>query len=396
MILSELLLEIESVTDMDLERAAAVGRAYDVDPELRPLRVGGDPARTKVEGSLEELILRTGLPISWLTVRTNSRKEGFEGGEIVLRPGRGGYIGWPNDDGTKRFTLVPNKVDAGFLRSWTDAEPNRLNRVAALFARLCEGIDACYGIATVLPRKRAMPPADLGLGDVGWMNFFGPAFVERFPRLLQADADVTRVANGGVVIRIADAPWQMDDAAKQPVVDAVGWDAILRTWGPGIPKGVHVPSYEDHMRHSPGTMEMPWVRGEIERDAARAERTRERRYASARKRRLRVQEGRTDLRPVRRDEEWSTSFDADDWRSFGKRLFRRLGGELAGPIGKALLEEIATAPVNLEESVVLAADIGPVEVRWFIDDVDTVDIYFFGSSELTAMVGSVHEAWSEG
>ena len=70
-----------------------------------------------MEGSLEELILRTGLPISWLTVRTNSRKDGFEGGEIVLRPGRGGYIGWPNDDETKRFTLMPNKVDAGFLRS---------------------------------------------------------------------------------------------------------------------------------------------------------------------------------------------------------------------------------------------------------------------------------------
>jgi hypothetical protein len=39
-ILSELLLEIESVADMNLDRAAAVGRAYDQDPELRPLRVG--------------------------------------------------------------------------------------------------------------------------------------------------------------------------------------------------------------------------------------------------------------------------------------------------------------------------------------------------------------------
>ena len=40
--MTDLLLEIESVTDMDLERAALVGRAYDAEPELRQVRVGGD------------------------------------------------------------------------------------------------------------------------------------------------------------------------------------------------------------------------------------------------------------------------------------------------------------------------------------------------------------------
>jgi hypothetical protein len=393
--IAELLLEIESVTDMDLERAAAVGRAYDADPELRPVRVGGDPARTRVEGSLEALVRRTGLPISWLTQRVNTRQE-FEGGEIVLRPGRGGYTAWDEADGSRTFLLAPNKVDHSVLRSWADGEPGRLDRVADLFTRLCEAMDACYGAATLLPRKRALPPVDMGLGDIGWLNFFGPAFVERWPALESTGLPTTKVANGGVVLRIADEPWAIDDAARQPVIDAVGWDALLRTWGPGTPRGLHVPSYEEHMRHSPGTMEMPWVRGEIERAADRAERTRERRYASARKRRMRAQEGRPDLPPVTRPAEWSTSFDADDWRSFGKRLFRRLGGELAGPLGNALLEEIASAPVNLEESIVLAAEAGPVDVRWFIDDVDTVDIYFFGSSEVTTLVASVHEAWGEG
>ena len=395
MILSELLLEIESVTDMTLERAAAVGRAYDEDPELRPVRVGGDPARIKVEGSLEELISRTGLPISWLTQRVNTRQE-FEGGEIVLRPGRGGYMAWDEADGSRRFLLAPNKVDHGVLRSWADGEPGRLDRVADLFTRLCEAIDACYGAATLLPRKRALPPTDMGLGDIGWLNFFGPAFLERWPALRSTGLPTTNVANGGVVIRIAGEPWALDDAARQPVIDAVGWDALLRSWGPGTPRGIHVPSYEDHMRHSPGTMEMPWIKGEAERAAAKAERTQEHRYARARKRRLKAAEGRAELPPVPRDAEWSTSFDADDWRSFGKRLFRRLGGELAGPIGRALPEEIASAPINLEESIVLATDIGPVEVRWFIDDLDTVDIYFFGSAELIAVVSKIHEAWSEG
>ena len=393
--LAELELEIQSVADMDIERAAAVGRAYDADPELRPVRVGGDPARVKVEGSLEELIRETGLPISWLTVRVNTRQD-FAGGEIVLRPGRGGYIGWPNPDGTKDFSLVPNKVAQGILRSWVDAEPDRLDRVVGLFVRLCDAMDAAYGVATLLTRMRNVPTFDLGIGEIGWLNFYGPAFVERFPKLLATGADTTRTANGGVVIRVATLPWDVSDADRQRVLDALGPGGFVNSWGPGTPRGVHVPSYEDHMRHSPGSMEMPWVRGEIERDAARAEQTRERRYTAAQKRRMKAMDGRGGLPPARRDAEWSTSFDADDWRSFGKRLFRRLGGELAGPIGRALLEEIATAPVNLEESVVLAADIGPVEVRWFIDDVDTVDIYFFGSSELTALVAGVHEAWSEG
>jgi hypothetical protein len=391
--LSELSLQVVSVADMDVERAAAVGRAYDADPELRPVRVGGDPARVKVDGSLEELIRRTGLPIDWLTVRVNTRQD-FEGGEIVLRPRRGGYIAWPNSDGTKTFLLVPHKVAHGVLKSWVDAEPGRPDQIAGLFVRLCEAMDASYGVATLLTRIRNVPPMDVGVGEIGWLNFFGPAFVERFPALLNTGLATTGVANGGVVIRIADSPWDVDDGKRQAVIDAIGPAGFIRSWGPGTGRGVDVPSYEDHMRHSPGTMEMPWVRGEIERDAARAERTRERRYVRARRQREAAMSDRGDPGTVERENEWSTSFDGDDWLAFGRRLFRRLGGELAGPLGKALLVEIASAPLNLEESVAVATDVGPIEVRWFIDDVDTVDIYFFGPAELPALVNAVHERWA--
>jgi hypothetical protein len=149
------------------------------------------------------------------------------------------------------------------------------------------------------------------------------------------------------------------------------------------------------MRHSPGTMEMPWIKGEAERNAAQAERSRQRRHAAARTRRLKAMEGREELAAAGRAAEWSTSLDADDWRSFAPRLFRTLGGELAGPIGRALIGEIASAPLNAEESLVLSSLAGPVEVRWFIDDIDTVDIYFFGSPELQAMVEGVHATWSQ-
>ncbi len=236
----------------------------------------------------------------------------------------------------------------------------------------------------------------MGLGGVGWLNFFGPAFVGRWPALMSTGLPTTKVANGGVIVRIADEPWALDEAARQPVIDAMGWDALLSAWGPETPRGVYVPSYEDHMRHSPGTMEMPWVRGEAERDSARTERARERRYTAARKRRLKAMGGREELAPVSRTSEWSTSFDAEDWESFGRRLFRSLGGELAGPIGAALVGEIASAPLNAEESLVLSSQAGPVEVRWFIDDIDTVDIYLFGSDELQEAVEEVHAMWSEG
>jgi hypothetical protein len=140
---------------------------------------------------------------------------------------------------------------------------------------------------------------------------------------------------------------------------------------------------------------MPWVSGERDRAAAKAERSREKRYAGARKRREAAAGGREVPVQPARDAEWSTSFDADDWRSFGRRVFRRLGGELAGPIGKALIEEVASAPVNHEESLLVQTDVGPVEVHWFIDDVETVDVYFFGDVQLPPLIDAVYQAWSE-
>lgn len=393
--LPELALEVESVTDMDLDRAATVGRAFDADPELRPVRVGGDPARIKVDGSLEDLIRRTGLPIDWLTVRTNSRREGFDGGGLVLHPGRGGFSGTMQPDGTWQFLLVPHRAQADFLRPWLDRAEDRLDRVAGLFAQLCDAMDACYGIATVLPRARGLPPSDVELGDVGWLNFFGPAFVERWPRLADPSLAGRRTENGGVIIRIADSPWTIDADAKRAVMDVIGHEAFAEGPLPIRERGVRVPSYEDHMRFSPGTDEMPWVAWLRDRDEARDEATRRRRYASARKRRLAA--APDDQRPtVTREAEWSTSFDVDDWRAFAPVLFHRLGGELRGPLGKAIVDEAASAPHKHEESIAVSTDVGPVEMRWFINDIDTVDLYVVGPPTLPELIDRVHERWGEG
>ena len=48
-----LYLVLRSFADMTMDRARAVGRAFDAHPLLRPVKVGGDPARIGVGPSLE-------------------------------------------------------------------------------------------------------------------------------------------------------------------------------------------------------------------------------------------------------------------------------------------------------------------------------------------------------
>ena len=57
--------------------------------------------------------------------------------------------------------------------------------------------------------------------------------------------------------------------------------------------------------------------------------------------------------PVRGREEFSTNFDAADFRRFFQALAKRVGGDLAGKLGTALLAEIASAPVNTDRSYML-------------------------------------------
>ncbi len=390
----ELLIEIQSVADMDADRAALVGRAFDVDPELRPVRVGGDPARIRVEPSLEALVRRTGLPIDWLTVRTNSRRDGLECGEITLHAGRGGFVGMPGPDGAMQYSLLPHVTRAAFLRSWVDAGADHADRIAALFVRVCDAMDACYGVASELvPGRRGPPPVDVGIGEVGWLNGFGPAYLERWPALGDLPA-AARLANGGVVIRTGVTPWELDDAARRSIVDAIGPEAFRGEQGPYLRRGVRVPGYEHHMRFSPGTEVMPWETWLASRDAAKAERARERRYDSACRRRDVALASRERPALPARDAEWSSSFDVEDWRSFGRRLFRTLGGELAGPLHRALIDEATNAPVGTETSLVVDTALGVIELSWRVDDADTVDVYLFGPPELPPVIDAEYAAWS--
>lgn len=191
---------------MSTERALAVARVFDAYPYLRPRRVGGNPARIKVEPSMEAVVEAAGLPFEWLTVRRNEGSA-FEGGQIDLFPGRGGWTG-EQEDGEWTYSLTGHSIE----QSWeadTVAEPGATGAVATLFEGLVVAMDAAYGCVT----PGAWRPAPLNtfaeakLPAVFWLNYFGPAFVCARPELATVMGART-LRTGGALVRTTSEPWQ--------------------------------------------------------------------------------------------------------------------------------------------------------------------------------------------
>lgn len=394
-----LYLIIRSFADLTMDRALAVARAFDAHPPLRPVKVGGDPARIRVEPSLEALVAKHGLPIQWLTVRRNGRYPDFEGGEIDLMRGRGSWsgtppewaeeseIGGPNHLGKFVYHLAGHKIEQYWLAG-TLSEPGFVDLVAALFEGLVVAVDAAYGYVVAESRRPdGLPSAvDRQLPGVFWLNYFGPAFVNAH-RALEAVAGARRLATGGILVQTTEEPWQ-------PIVQGIPeWQLELRDlFGDEAfafvkPHNPGLPSIDEHVAASPGTMEMPWVA----HLATKAADDKVRKYAAAKKRMQAALVGRSS--PVLNGDviEWSTSFDLDDFPSFFAYLKRRLGGDLSSPLGNALRAVIANAPLDEEEGLLLDTKFGTVRLVWFIDDVETIDLYVFGP----AAVRTVCDAWFE-
>jgi hypothetical protein len=392
-----LYLIIRSFADVEIDRALAVARVFDAHPGLRPLKVGGDPARLKVEPSMEAVVAEHGLPIDWLTVRRNGRYPDFEGGQIHLLDGRGAWMGTPVDwaapeeiggshhIGDHVYHLVGHGIEQ-YWRPETVQRPGAVDEVASLFEELVLALDAAYGYVVAESRRpdglRSL--IDRELPGVFWLNYFGPAFRDTHPRLRHTSGTRSLV-NGGVIVRTTDVPWQ-------PVVpDVSEWQSGLRhVFGDAAfrfvkPRNTALPSIEEHLAASPGRTEMPWV-AHLARKAVDG---RAKKYAAARKRLGSALAGRDDPELGTGQVEWSTSFDVDDFLAFFAHLRRRLGGELSKPIGTALRSVIANAPLDEEDSVVLVTEVGAIRFGWFIDDIDTVDLFALGPEA----VRDACEAW---
>lgn len=356
-------------------RVLGVARAFDAHAYLRPGRVGGDPARIKVDPSMEAVLAAQGLPIEWLTVRRNERDGAFEGGEIELLPGRGSWIGEYNANGDLHFSLIGHKIEQTWLADTLEAKPDAVEDAASLFEELVVAADAAWGC--VLPWAWWPFPLnttiDAALPGIFWLNYFGPAFVARYPSLTDIPGART-LDTGGVLVRTADEPWQPYEKGIP------SWQAELRAlfgeqafkWKRPNPA---LPTAEDHVAASPGDMEMPWVGWLAEKAAA----DRGKKHSAALKRLAKATDARTEPTLPEDAVEWSTSLDLDEWREFSEYLTRKLRGDLATAVGKAAIAVITTAPLDEEDNLRLNTNHGVVQIGWFIDDESTVDIYVWGS-----------------
>ena len=342
---------------------------------------------------MEAVVAKHGLPIEWLTVRRNGRNPDFEGGEIVMLEGRGGWSGTQvkSADPTQIvgqyhvgdwiYHLSGHRVEQHWL-SATLAEPDLLAEAAELFEELVQAIDAAYGYLGI---HRGRLVIDRELPDVFWLNYFGPAFLKARPDLAQLTGSRV-LASGGALVKTTDFPWQPGGDRAH-----ADWKTELRAifrenaFRFEKPRNQSLPSLQDHLDEAPGTTEMPWERWEREKE----KKGRVNRNAAARRRLAKALEGRGE--PLLGDDavEWSTSFDADEFSKFFGHLKRRLGGELSTPIGTGLRATIVTAPIDEEDSLVVDTELGAVRIAWFIDDIEVVDLYVFGSPE----VRLVCEAW---
>lgn len=377
---SWLSLAIQSVADMDPERALAVARVFDAHPQLRPRKVGGDPKRIAVEPSLEAVVAEKGLPIEWLTFR--EMKPDMEMGEFSFLPGRGGGYGDSVGGGFKQY-LTGNRLRQEWGRSVV-ADRTLVEEVATLFEELVIALDAAWGAVDLSEGVLSGgPPAWHKLWGVFWINYFGPAFLARYPQLASLPG-ATVLPGGGALVRIAGEPGA--DVAGSDAVAALRDVFDARAFEFTRPNPA-LPPVEEHLAASPGTSEMPWVAWE----RARTKKGLERRHASSRRRLDAALAARTapvlDAAAV----EWSTSLDVDDWKAFAGYLKRKLHGDLSSSIGSALLAVIASAPVDEEDAVVLSTDLGAVQLGWHVDDPDTVDIFLWGPDELSRLC----DAWFE-
>ncbi|MFG6443978.1 hypothetical protein ACFXQA_01755 [Microbacterium sp. P07] len=320
--------------------------------------------------SLEAVIGNHNLPLDWLTEWRDAGGQAYYG-RIALFPGRGGYTG-QNIDGERQYVLTGHRIEQVWLEHGAAADEGP-DRVAELFEALVAVSGAAYGS---VGSANGDVNITSHLPGAFWLNYFGPAFADRIPELRSATGALT-TPSGGILVRTAVEPW-IDGEGDAPEAASE-----LRNLFPAaafLPSRSNpgLPLIEDHLAASPGTTVMPWEA----HDAARALARRAKQSGRARAELARAEEARPEPVLGANAVEWSTSFELPDWKRFAKFLRRELRGELTGPLGKALFTAIESAPQEDENHVLVNTDLGVVRLGWFIDDIDTIDAYIFGSREI--------------
>lgn len=261
---SLVIVDLFSFNDLRQQGAlAAIGRAFDGDPALRPERADtSDPIRSQVEAFEAYLA----------DIEMSSPRPGYVGFQRHTTPEYVGDVDVADEArdpsrGPRRLWFATGEID------WLE-DPSHATAFGELVIRLASAFDAAYGFAThsKMPwqqrvefieagRRGDLAPGEPGLfsdshslRDVYWLNVFGPAFVERFGNRLDSlgvRRDPTH--NGGLVVWATDTPFLYDETLdshrdypwKQSFCNAVGPDAFV--WLGQTSVGL-VPSPAHHRR----------------------------------------------------------------------------------------------------------------------------------------------------
>ena len=247
----DLELDLWSVADLRRQGAlTGIGVVLDAFEEFKPDRVGsGEPVRQPLDSAAAALADKE-LQLD----RDASPQTAFARHEPPKMA-----IGWVHIARPSPTLHPGHEIELTYQTKWFD-QPQKRERLAALFKALAEASDAFYGrVFRFTTNDRLQPPEfERELWDVHWLNYFGPGYLQHWgSRLGGLGVRQVRTANGGVIVWAAETPRDVIDG--QPFRAALGSDVFMVGRARRGEPGELVPSYEVHKRFAPGG-EL-WLRG---------------------------------------------------------------------------------------------------------------------------------------
>lgn len=394
-----LIMTLCSVGNLTRRKRTAVATVLDACPALRPGRVGDDPPRVPVVDTIAPHIAVPELPI-WLTGAERRHEERatwfFDfNPEWVADEGPGGIKGIARSQSEITLVLGPNRVrDAGGL-----------DRIVELFRELGDAFGAAFGcifpeqyygkLDAWYPDGWARPDPQVGLGTAYWAQYFGPAFVYRYPGLRELPRAAS-TSRGSVIYRATDTPEQtlhpgggpLEGAWREPLIAVLGegpfrFDSKSKA---SLPSSADHASYDPESEPAPSDLVDRLARTARERIAQRSDE-----YSRAHERRLRLERRREQPTITDFSHEWSTNVDSDQVLSLWKDLRSRLALGITGPYAGALAREIANAPRGDEGEVHLDSEYGAFLLAWWVEDEESLVLAARGPSEVIRKVEAALE-----
>lgn len=380
----EIHLTLLSMHHQTRRRRGEIGAVIDRFPQFAPDRVGGDPPRQRVTEGMETLLRSIEGPVDLIGAR--DRRHRPDAIWFLDLADEEWWVG--GRDGEERVLRAQSTIS--MVSTVTEAaSEDQLQPFVRLMAELGDAVGAAYGFACseeqLIAQDRwhpdgpARPSLTWGLCDIFWLQYFGPAFVARYPALAHEEVG-ERTPRGAVIHRAADAP-PRGPAPGERHLGASWKQSFLAVLGPepfGSRVGTNpaLPEDEEYIADdaertpvSPSLLDdVQELRAEAERRAEIREQERAEAYRKGRIRRLSLDSRRPVPMLPSRPREWSTNVDADEVTGFWKRLRRDAEVVVSGPYSGALLREIANCPEGVGGSVTLDSAAGPFELAWYADD----------------------------